>query len=354
MIRKLLTLLILCCTASQVFALVDLREERHSAIDVVMPWRVCAVEPTRTVLDAQARGSIVGLYSGLFDSEVVDMTAPTQRAVFTTSTAPIAGETQAAAITYLEGLTVNTDYDFHDWSGCSVGADHIVNGGAVTYSTPVTLITDRHGLASDHNEGGIGRTMIFREPDGDIVTAVVEDQDEIADGSGEISLVRFSAATAVNLVNCKRYSVASNVDDYDGGYFWALDQDFDVRLTEIDYLYYFSWFYQKSSVWTQANIVSGSGRPCFVALSNGDLLLAGNLWSSVQFPVLQSATAIADINGYLDDYSEELSLVAIPGVNSPVTDYTPAPEDPTQLSTNGHMRAGTRTKTKFRNYLNAQ
>jgi hypothetical protein len=198
---------------------------------------------------------------------------------------------QTAARDAVEDLVPNSSLSQFDFSGTSVGTwkhNRNKNGNdlpdEITRSLPVTLISATYGLASDHNGPIAGERVYFRNPAGDAVVGVVESSSDL-DRYGDMRLVKFTTSLDNTL---KRYPVLENVEDCHGRDAWWPDQDLTLRLRPIigelvvneafpTYLY--GVINYGASPWGD-NITSGSGRPAWIALSDGTLVIAGTLWSS--------------------------------------------------------------------------
>lgn len=237
----------------------------------------------------------------------------TLRRVYTTLTTP-AGITEdpldtAAIETYIEGLVVNPEVSQYDWSGTSVFT-YKLSEKNLSESIPATLISDTHALASDHNGPQVNGTCYWRTPAGGMASAVVAERQEIAGTGGELRLVRFSTNPGATL---KRYSICTNASlaAFTSGPLWLLDQDQEIRLRYLSSVDSTRAYHSVSSWSNSQSILTGSGRPAFVATSDNDLIFTGTLATSSSNTRISAV--ISTLQGILDGYSETLTTAALPG-----------------------------------------
>jgi hypothetical protein len=200
---------------------------------------------------------------------------------------------QSNALDAVEDLSPNSALDQFDFSGISVATwkhGRNQNGSPVpdqiTRSLPVTMVSATHGIASGHNGPNVGERVYFRAPDGTAVMGVVSHR---FDWYGDTRLIRFTANPSSDL---KRYPILDNANDCIGRNTWWPDQDLTLRLRRVffaraanqEYAEELRWsdiqYSNSFPVWTNNVVSTGSGRPALIALTDGELVVAGTLWSS--------------------------------------------------------------------------
>lgn len=275
--------------------------------------------------------------------DIADMETLTLRRVFEEETWSLNDLSPAGIEAAIEALTPNAELLAYDFSGCSLCTDRSnTNADEVTIAIPTTMITARHGLASDHSGPAVGNVVWFREPDGDAVSGTVQAVTEVPNVGGEIRLVRFAANPSASL---QRYSVATNVDFYGGGQMWGLRPELNLLLKEVTG-YYANAIGFGASTWGIQSVASASGRPCLVPLTNGEMLLIGNFWSADSIYsggyLSNPDSATTEINTLLSSYSETVPTMDLPGVD---TELPPIPP-PDTIETNGRVHGRLRLRTR--------
>ena len=276
-------------------------------------------------------GTFSGTFGNTFGNTFGDGVAPalaigdmvniTTRQVYTDLLDASAVTSDPEAVTFAEGLTVNSEVDDYDWSPLSVVTYHSSDW---TQSIPVTLISDTFGISANHNFPNVaGDKCWFRSQAGDAYVATVADTTTLTNSGA--TLVRFSSdpSTAlartpiVNDGSLQRYVAAT-------GKFWQFYQTLSIRLRQCSgFQYgvlsavnggYCDIFTHDDGGWSQGDITTGSGRPAVVPLNDGRLILLGtaefgaspNGNDRVSLDKAQIITALAA-------YGEEATFMDIPG-----------------------------------------
>ena len=292
--------------------------------------------------------------TNLFDFEagvqpsVIDMGEPTDRQLYNASTFPMRKMTEANAVTYMEALTINSDYSGYDWSGVAIG-HYDVSEDQFWVNCDPSLISATHAIGSGHCAPANGDRVYFREPDGDIVYGTVESRWP-AEGFSEIRILRFTANPSADL---KRYQFASNIDQYNQGKLWCLDYDGDMRLIKVVIASSYWWLCPVIS-WNngdsgydqgKTSIGSGSGKPNMIALDNGEMYIAGiSAHGGTGVSVTRVQNFLSQINDILDDEGESTTMYEIPNL----ADEVPT-TDPIMIGPGEAARIRGRLKTRTRN-----
>lgn len=201
-------------------------------------------------------------------------------------------------------LVENPELAAYDWSGTSVGT--IKNGKnpktglpfTITNSIPVTLTGPSTGVASGHNHPNVGSQVFFRAKDGTIHAASVVAVTEL---QNDVCLIRFAAPLDAKL---KRYRLATNPDAVDRKA-WRMTQGLELNECNMvagD---------DRAIAWypTIDQRFGGSGRPVFLPLSNGELVVLGFSWRTdcASKPIRQ----LEAINAWFGD-GEHVQTVEVP------------------------------------------
>jgi hypothetical protein len=216
----------------------------------------------------------------------------------------------------VEDLTPNSALSQFDFSGISVATwkhnrrdnDGNLVPDEITPSLPVTMVSATHGIASGHNGPKAGELVYFRAPDG---TGAVGTVSAIFDYYGDARLIRFTANPGAEL---KRYPILDNVADCIGRNTWWPDQDLTLRLRTISSSfgidsgpYAYGVIDYGTGSWGNV-ITSGSGRPAMIALTNGDLVVAGTIYTPYR-----TTWSYHDRDQFEDDMNgETLTLASVP------------------------------------------
>lgn len=311
---------ICCLLAAPCLGAVDTLQEQLSVMDVGAPWRGLRVDPDAT-MNSDKQAALLDQYGFAGAAAVADMVNVTTRQVYTTLITN-AGITDSPLDTtalqaYIESLTVNPEVDDYDWSGTSIFSYR--SGAAsdkLSNSRPATLISDTHAIASDHNGPNVGDVCYFRTPAGGMASGTVAAFTEIAGSAGECRLVRFTANPDATL---KRYPICTDASLIDyaagGGALWCIQQEQKIRLRVVHHLSSVGVYHQ-DSVWVNA-IENGSGRPGFVPITNGELVITGTIWWNSPPYIVNNRTSavLSAIQTQMDSYSETLTTYSLPDPN---------------------------------------
>lgn len=289
-------------------------------MDVGAPWRGLRVDPDAT-MNADKQAALLDQYGFAGSVAVADMVNVTSRQVYTVLTSTLgpftANPVDTVAITAaIEGLTPNPELSAYDFSGMSVFTRALRSGTwQVTNSIPATLISETHALASGHNGPQPGDTCYWRTPAGGMASADVAAVTYVSGSANECKLIRFSGDPDPTL---KRYAICTDASlvDYVGGAIWCIQQEQKIRLRVIHSLTTIDVLHEAESNWNAA-IENGSGRPGFVALTNGELIITGTIWRQYS-PYISNnrvSAVSAAIQTAMDPYSETLTTYTLPAPN---------------------------------------
>jgi len=337
-------------------AYVNGSEVGSATVTGTMPATVAHAFFGRSRFDQSFVGSIAGAFistSALSASEVVTeykrvlgdedydvMEGICPRRVFTVATSFLGASDPEDLETDIEGLTLSSEVSSFDWSGMSLAVEQesAFPENPTTNSEPVTLISEKHGLASNHNKPPVGGVVYFRKTDGTVVTGTVAARTNI---SGDLSLIRFTDNPSADLA---RYPIGINEADYRGGNAWLPDQDFTLRLC------YLSWVFDTvlsfGSTWWSDYLTTGSGRPALVATDDDELILLGTIYSGgTGASTTRPSQFITQINTLLTAQSDSnVTTFDLSALNPPAPD--PPAEEAALWGTRSPVQACVRQRVQ--------
>lgn len=309
-----------CLLASTCLANVDTAQEQLSVMQIGMPWRNVAVDPTATN-DTPQQLATLGHFAAPY--EVADMVTMTDRRVYdevlNAGVVNNDGEMEA----YLELRSINPEVaQYPGWNALSVGTYHATLGGTgYVHSVPCTLISDTHALAGDHNNPPVGAKVWWLTPAGDAVSTTVASVTELTNSKAK--LLRLTGNPSAELARLPICTDTTLVD-YDGGAIWCFFQNLSIKLRVVDgfvndvtlNLGQIADVVEHVDGTWGTTITQGSGRPAVVALTNGRLIITGTM-ATGPTPAYNTRVSldVAEIQTALDSYSETLLTSDLPDPN---------------------------------------
>jgi len=199
----------------------------------------------------------------------------------------------------------------YDFTGTTFATEHknVGHEAGWAYSVPCTLLSETHAIAGDHNVPPLGATCYWRTQLGKIYSAKVVTRYILPT---RCYLLKFDHDPSPEL---PRYPIVDDASlvKYVGSpnaMAWHQYQDGRLRLRRFTRLTSIQIVHEDTS-W-QNNLTQGSGRPAWVALNTGELVISGILCTTISDNRISADAGV--IRSLLAEHGETLQVVALPEV----------------------------------------
>lgn len=197
-------------------------------------------------------------------------------------------------------LKLNEELKTYDFTGMSV-ATYKTNTKSLSSSLPVTMLTPHYGVASNHNGPILKSEVFFRAKDGTVHSGIVSATLAI----GEIRVIKFASPidAAIN-----RYTIALNPNNIERSA-WRFSQQLIMQECRVKKEFHIS---ETALAWIPyvTTKFAGSGRPLFVPLNTGELVLLGNSWTTGS--TTKPSKFLKEINAFMASSKESVLTKNIP------------------------------------------